>query len=173
MEPSHLTLPIKVLPHGEGLPLPDYQSPEAAGLDLRAAIEQDKPFIIHPHNHCFVPSGIALVIPFGFEGQIRPRSGLALKFGVTVLNSPGTIDSDYRGEIGVLLVNLGNEPFTPRARRPDRPACDRSCRPRSSGSCPSPRRDRARRKWLWIDGLTTKKNRRPKHVKTFEATRPR
>jgi dUTP pyrophosphatase len=110
MEPSHLTLPLKVLPHGEGLPLPAYHSPQAAGLDLMAAIDLDKLLIISPQNHFFVPSGIALAIPFGFEGQIRPRSGLALKLGVTVLNSPGTIDSDYRGEIGVILANFGKKP---------------------------------------------------------------
>ena len=112
MEPTHLTLPITVLPHGKGLSPPHYQSHGAAGLDLMAAIEPAKPLIILPQNRCLVPCGIALVIPFGFEGQIRPRSGLALKFGVTILNSPDTIDSDYRGEIGAILVNLGDQPFT-------------------------------------------------------------
>jgi len=112
MEPTHLTLPIKVLPHAKCLSLPHYQSHGAAGLDLMAAIEPDKPIIILPHHRCLVPCGIALAIPFGFEGQVRPRSGLALKFGVTVVNSPGTCDQDYRGEIGALLVNLGDQPFT-------------------------------------------------------------
>jgi dUTP pyrophosphatase len=112
MKPADLSLPMTILPHGEGLALPAYHSHGAAGLDLMAAIDRYKILIILPHNHCFVPSGIALSIPFGFEGQVRPRSGLALKFGVTVLNSPGTIDSDYRGEIGVILVNLGEKPFS-------------------------------------------------------------
>jgi dUTP pyrophosphatase len=98
------------LPHAADLPLPAYQSDHAAGLDLAAAIEA--PFVIAPGSRAMIATGIAVALPPGIEGQIRPRSGLALRHGVTVLNSPGTVDSDYRGEIHVLLVNLGAEPFT-------------------------------------------------------------
>jgi dUTP pyrophosphatase len=98
------------LPHADGLALPAYQSEGAAGLDLRAAV--DKPLVLRPGQRTLVPTGLILELPPGFEAQVRPRSGLALKHGITVLNSPGTIDSDYRGEVQVLLVNLGNRPFT-------------------------------------------------------------
>lgn len=97
------------LPHGEGLELPSYQTASAAGADLRAA--NADPLAIAPGDRALVPTGLVLELPEGFEGQVRPRSGLALKHGVTVLNSPGTIDSDYRGEVMVLLVNLGRETF--------------------------------------------------------------
>lgn len=99
------------LPHGEGLPLPAYQTPGAAGLDLLAAIAPNAKVVIEPGARERVPTGLRLELPLGFEGQVRPRSGLALKNGVTVLNSPGTIDSDYRGEVAVILINLGSEPF--------------------------------------------------------------
>lgn len=99
------------LPHGEGLPLPAYQTPGAAGLDLLAAIAPNAKVVIEPGARELVPTGLRLELPLGFEGQVRPRSGLALKNGVTVLNSPGTIDSDYRGEVAVILINLGSEPF--------------------------------------------------------------
>ena len=99
------------LPHGEGLPLPAYQTPGAAGLDLLAAIAPNAKLVIEPGARELVPTGLRLELPLGFEGQVRPRSGLALKNGVTVLNSPGTIDSDYRGEVAVILINLGSEPF--------------------------------------------------------------
>jgi dUTP pyrophosphatase len=99
------------LPHGEGLALPDYETAGAAGMDLRAAVPEDRPLILLPGRRALVPTGLVLEIPEGFEGQIRPRSGLALKHGVTCLNTPGTIDSDYRGEVKVLLVNLGNDDF--------------------------------------------------------------
>jgi len=98
------------LPHGEGLDLPAYQTGDAAGMDLRAANEE--PQVIAPLGRALVPTGLILELPKGHEGQVRPRSGLALKHGVTALNSPGTIDADYRGEVMVLLVNLGSEPFT-------------------------------------------------------------
>ncbi len=100
----------KVLPHGEGLPPPSYRSEQAAGLDLCAALEDGKPLTLSPGARALVPSGLALELPTGFEGQVRPRSGLAHRHGVTVLNSPGTIDADYRGEIQILLINLGDEP---------------------------------------------------------------
>ncbi|RWL85301.1 MAG: dUTP diphosphatase [Mesorhizobium sp.] len=99
------------LPHGEGLPLPAYESAGAAGMDLRAAVPEDRPLLILPGKRALVPTGLVLEIPEGMEGQVRPRSGLALKHGLTVLNSPGTVDSDYRGEVKVLLVNLGDEDF--------------------------------------------------------------
>lgn len=98
---------IRVLPHGEGLPTPAYQTSGAAGLDLVAAATLTLP----PGGRASVPTGLSLAIPEGYEGQVRPRSGLALKHGITVLNAPGTIDSDYRGELGVLLVNLGDAPY--------------------------------------------------------------
>ena len=100
------------LPHGEGLALPSYETAGAAGMDLRAAVPEDRPLILLPGRRVLVPTGLVLEIPEGYEGQVRPRSGLALKHGVTCLNTPGTIDSDYRGEVKVLLVNLGEEAFT-------------------------------------------------------------
>jgi len=107
------TIEVQVmrLPHGAGLPLPAYQSATAAGLDLVAAVPGDEPITIHPGRYAMIPTGIALAIPPGTEGQVRPRSGLAAKHGVTVLNSPGTIDADYRGEVRVLLINHGTECF--------------------------------------------------------------
>jgi len=99
------------LPHGEGLPLPAYQTPGSAGLDLLAAIAPNATLVIEPGARELVPTGLRLELPQGFEAQVRPRSGLALKNGVAVLNSPGTIDSDYRGEVAVILINLGSEPF--------------------------------------------------------------
>jgi dUTP pyrophosphatase len=107
------TIEVQVmrLPHGADLPLPAYQSAAAAGLDLVAAVPAGEPMTIPPGHHVMVPTGIALALPPGTEGQVRPRSGLAAKHGVTVLNSPGTIDSDYRGEVCVLLINHGAEYF--------------------------------------------------------------
>jgi dUTP pyrophosphatase len=99
------------LPHGVDLPLPAYHSAQAAGLDLIAAVPADKPIAIPPGGRVSVPTGIAIALPRSHEGQIRPRSGIAIRHGVTVLNAPGTIDADYRGEILVLLVNLGSETF--------------------------------------------------------------
>ena len=99
------------LPHAEGLALPSYETAGAAGMDLRAAVPEDRPLLLVPGRRALVPTGLILEIPDGFEGQVRPRSGLALKHGITCLNTPGTIDSDYRGEVGVLLVNLGDKPF--------------------------------------------------------------
>ena len=102
---------IRQLPHGEGLALPAYQSEHAAGLDLLAAVPEASPMILSPGQRALVPTGVMIALPSGFEAQIRPRSGLASKHGVTVLNSPGTVDADYRGEIGVLLINHGDAPF--------------------------------------------------------------
>ncbi len=104
-----MKIPFKRLRGGEGLPLPAYQTGGSAGMDLCAAIEEER--VIAPGTREFFPCGFSLAIPEGFEGQVRSRSGLALKHGIAVLNSPGTIDSDYRGELGVVLINHGNEPF--------------------------------------------------------------
>ena len=99
------------LPHGAGLPLPAYQSAHAAGLDLAAAVPPDAPVTLAPLGRTMIATGFAMALPDGFEAQVRPRSGLAARHGVTVLNTPGTIDADYRGEIQVILANLGSEPF--------------------------------------------------------------
>ena len=112
------TVPITRLPHGEGLPLPAYETAQAAGMDLRAAVPEDEPLILRPGDRHPVPTGLAFALPEGFEAQVRPRSGLAAKHGVTCLNSPGTVDADYRGEVKVILINLGEEDFT--IRRGDR-----------------------------------------------------
>jgi dUTP pyrophosphatase len=104
---TEIDVAITRLPHGKDLPLPSYQSALAAGLDLLAALPEDAPLTLAPGARALVPTGIAIALPAGFEGQVRPRSGLAVRYGLTVLNSPGTIDADYRGEIQVLLVNLG------------------------------------------------------------------
>ncbi|HUC60840.1 MAG TPA: dUTP diphosphatase [Alphaproteobacteria bacterium] len=105
---SGLTLSLKRLPHGAGLPLPAYATPGSAGLDLAAAVENS--VTIAPGGRALVPTGFSMALPQGYEAQVRPRSGLALKQGLTILNAPGTIDADYRGEVAVLLVNLGPEP---------------------------------------------------------------
>jgi len=102
---------ITRLPHGRDLPLPQYQSVLAAGLDLLAAVPADAPVRLAPGARAIIPTGLAIALPAGTEGQVRPRSGLAAKNGVTVLNSPGTVDADYRGEVGVILINHGAEPF--------------------------------------------------------------
>lgn len=109
---SSTVIGIVRLGHAEGLGLPSYETAGAAGMDLRAAVPEDRPLIILPGKRALVPTGFILEIPEGFEGQIRPRSGLAFKYGITCLNTPGTIDSDYRGEVKVLLVNLGEDDFT-------------------------------------------------------------
>jgi dUTP pyrophosphatase len=102
------------LPHGEGLQLPAYQSEDASGMDLMAAVPAGEGIVLAPGSRALIATGFAIELPRGFEAQIRPRSGLALTDGVTVLNSPGTIDADYRGEIGVILINFGNKPFAVR-----------------------------------------------------------
>jgi dUTP pyrophosphatase len=109
---TRIEVPVIRLPHAEGLPLPQYQSALAAGLDLLAALPETGPVIIAPGRSAMIPTGLALALPAGFEGQVRPRSGLAAKHAVTVLNSPGTIDADYRGEVSVILINHGVESFT-------------------------------------------------------------
>jgi dUTP pyrophosphatase len=113
-----LVVPIQRLPHGEGLPLPAYETAQAAGMDLRAAVPDDEPVVLRPGARHAVPTGLAFALPEGFEGQVRPRSGLAARQGVTCLNTPGTVDADYRGEVKVILINLGEEDVT--IRRGDR-----------------------------------------------------
>jgi dUTP pyrophosphatase len=106
------TLLVMRLAHGADLPLPAYHSAQAAGMDLHAAVPADAPVTIAPGHRALIPTGIAIALPPATEGQVRPRSGLAYQHGVTVLNAPGTIDEDYRGEIRVILVNLGHDSFT-------------------------------------------------------------
>ncbi|MEN2494704.1 MAG: Deoxyuridine 5'-triphosphate nucleotidohydrolase [Hyphomicrobiaceae bacterium hypho_1] len=105
-------LKIKRLTNGEGLELPCYQTLHSSGLDLSAAIPVNKPVVILPGQRRLIPSGFAIALEYGFEAQVRPRSGLALDHGITVLNSPGTIDADYRGEVKIVLINLGQQAFT-------------------------------------------------------------
>ena len=107
MTQVHLTR----LPHAEGLPTPAYETEGSAGMDLRAAVPEDQPLTLAPGQRALVPTGLKIALQPGFEAQVRPRSGLALKHGITCLNSPGTVDSDYRGEVGVILINHGAEPF--------------------------------------------------------------
>jgi dUTP pyrophosphatase len=108
----NIKLEVQQLPHGQGLPLPAYQSADAAGLDLLAAVADEAPVTLGPGKHALIPTGLVIALPKGYEAQVRPRSGLAAKHGITVLNAPGTIDADYRGEVGVLLINHGDAPFT-------------------------------------------------------------
>jgi dUTP pyrophosphatase len=112
------TIPLKRLPHAEGIPLPAYETPGAAGMDLRAAVAEDAPITLKPGARDMVPTGLSIAVPAGYECQVRPRSGLAAKAGITCLNSPGTVDSDYRGELKVILINHGPEDFV--IRRGDR-----------------------------------------------------
>ncbi|MDX1438550.1 MAG: dUTP diphosphatase [Rubricoccaceae bacterium] len=104
-------VPVYLLPHGEGLELPAHSTKDSAGLDLRAAVPEEEPITLAPGEFRLIPTGLQIALPPGTEGQVRPRSGLAARHGVTVLNSPGTIDADYRGECKVILINHGAEPF--------------------------------------------------------------
>jgi dUTP pyrophosphatase len=105
------TIPLQILDHARDLPLPAYATPHSAGIDLLAAVGQGEEIVLRSMERALIPTGLAMALPEGFEAQIRPRSGLALKHGITCLNSPGTIDADYRGEIKIMLINLGGEPF--------------------------------------------------------------
>lgn len=111
-------VPVRRLPHAEELPLPAYETSGAAGMDLWAAVPEGEAVVLPPLGRAMIPTGLTMAVPHGFEAQVRPRSGLAARAGVTCLNTPGTIDSDYRGEVHVILINLGPEPFT--VRRGDR-----------------------------------------------------
>ena len=108
---SHVIVELARLPHAEGLDLPSYATELSAGMDLRAAVPDDDPMTLAPGERALVPTGLQIALPAGYEAQVRPRSGLAVKHGITVLNSPGTIDADYRGEVKVILINHGSEPF--------------------------------------------------------------
>jgi len=108
---SAVKVEIQQLPHGKGLALPAYQSTHAAGLDLLAAVPEDAPMVLAAGKHAMIPTGLTIALPQGYEAQVRSRSGLAAKHGITVLNSPGTVDADYRGEVCVLLINHGDQPF--------------------------------------------------------------
>ena len=112
MSAATITLPVVPLAHFEGLDLPKYETVGSAGMDVRAALPEDAPITLAPGERALVPTGLSFAIPDGYEMQVRPRSGLAFKHGITCLNTPGTIDSDYRGELKVLLINLGQESFT-------------------------------------------------------------
>ena len=140
------------LPHAGDLALPSYETAGAAGMDLRAAVPADRPLLILPGRRALVPTGLVFEIPEGFEGQIRPRSGLAFKHGITCLNTPGTIDSDYRGEVKVLLINHGDEDFVCRARHAHRPDGDRGRDARNHRGARPRRRDRTRCQRLRLDG---------------------
>ncbi|MEZ5947050.1 MAG: dUTP diphosphatase [Hyphomonas sp.] len=109
---KNVTVAVCPLPHFEGLQLPAYETVGSAGMDVRAAVPEGEPMVLAPGERAMVPTGLSVAIPLGYEIQVRPRSGLAAKHGLTCLNTPGTIDSDYRGEIKVILINLGQEPFT-------------------------------------------------------------
>lgn len=111
MDTHTISVQVTTLPHFEGLALPAYETALSAGMDLRAAVPEDQPITLAPGARCLAPTGLAIALPAGYEAQIRPRSGLALKHGITCLNTPGTIDADYRGEVKIILVNLGQEPF--------------------------------------------------------------
>lgn len=110
--PNTVTIAVKQLPHGEGLPLPKYETADSAGMDLYAALGEGESITLGALERAMIPTGLAMALPHHYEAQVRPRSGLAAKNGLTCLNTPGTIDADYRGEVKVILVNLSNEPFT-------------------------------------------------------------
>jgi len=108
---SAVIIQVSPLPHFQGLALPAYETADAAGMDLRAAVEDGAPVTLAPGARAMIPTGLTIALPAGYEAQVRPRSGLAAKHGITCLNSPGTVDADYRGEVKVILINLGSEPF--------------------------------------------------------------
>jgi dUTP pyrophosphatase len=112
MTDQPLAIPVQQLPHGAGLPLPKAQTAGSAGMDLVAALPEGEELVLNPRARVAIPTGLVMAIPLGFEGQVRPRSGLALKHGITVANAPGTVDADYRGEVKVILINLGDDPVT-------------------------------------------------------------
>ena len=153
---SKVTVELQRLPHAEGLPLPAYQTTEAAGLDLMAAVADSEPMTLAPGQYALVPTGLAIALPPGHEAQVRPRSGLAAKHGVTVLNSPGTIDADYRGEIKVILINHGADPVRDQARRAHRADGDRARGPGRAGSGHDAVVDRSWRRRFRLDRTLTR-----------------
>ena len=146
-------LQIKVVNKGHQ-PLPQYATAQSAGMDLRANL--DAPVVLKPMERRLIPTGLHIALPAGYEAQVRPRSGLALKKGITVLNSPGTVDADYRGEVGVLLINLSQEDFIVKRRRAHRPDGYRQARTRTVCGCGGARRDRTWRRRLWTYGSEIK-----------------
>ncbi len=112
MDTRTVSIQVTPLPHFEGLALPAYETALSAGMDLRAAVPEDEPMVVAPGERVLAPTGLTIALPAGYEAQVRPRSGLALKHGLTCLNTPGTIDADYRGEVKVILIHLSAEPFT-------------------------------------------------------------
>lgn len=112
MSRSEIAVPVRLLEHAADLPLPKYETADAAGCDLLAAIPADQPVTLQPGERALIPCGIALALPPGYEAQVRPRSGLALRHGISLVNAPGTIDADYRGEVGAIVINLGAAAFT-------------------------------------------------------------
>jgi dUTP pyrophosphatase len=138
-----MTVAVKILPlpHYEGLALPAYETPQSAGMDLRAAIDADEPVIIPAGEWRLIPVGIAIALPAGYEAQVRPRSGLAAKHGISCVNTPGTVDADYRGEIRVNLINHGQADFHCQPWRPHRPDDHRPGHPGRVGSGLQPGRD--------------------------------
>jgi len=112
MSATNVTIELKWLPHGEGFATPSYETPQSAGMDLPAALAEGETLTLAPGEKAMVPTGMTMALPAGFEAQVRPRSGLAAKNGITVLNTPGTIDADYRGEVKVILINLGQDAFS-------------------------------------------------------------
>ncbi len=138
MSQNLINVPITRLPGQEDIPLPDYQSHHAAGMDLHAAVPNSEPVEIQPGDIALIPCGFAMAVPQGYEAQVRPRSGLSMKHGITMINGPGTIDADYRGEVKVPLINLGKEPFT----------VTRSMRIAQMLICPVPRT-----RWEVVDSL--------------------
>ena len=148
---SDVAINVMRLPHGADLPLPSYQSEAAAGLDLLAAVPADAPLTIAPGSYAAVPTGIAIALPAGTEAQVRPRSGLARSHGVTVLNSPGTVDADYRGEIQVLLINHGSSAVRRHARHAHRAAGCRCGRARATHRSRRARHNATRSWRIWLD----------------------
>ena len=148
---TKVSVELQRLPHAEGLPLPAYQTNDAAGLDLMAAVAENEPLTLAPGQYALVPTGLAMALPPGYEAQVRPRSGLAAKHGVTVLNSPGTIDADYRGEIKVILINHGRDRLRGQARRAHRTDGDRANGAGRAGSRGDIVGDRPRRRRIRLD----------------------
>ena len=140
------------LPHSAGLPLPAYQSADAAGLDLMAAVPADAPVAIAPGGWAQIPTGISIALPRGTEGQVRPRSGLAARHGITVLNTPGTIDSDYRGEIQIILVNFGDRIIFGGARPAHCPIGHRACYSRTAFRKGKVSQNRTWDRGFWVHG---------------------